>query len=255
MGTSRVIERSPRGELDTRNQAGASPPEVGNWVKGSAGVRRSDGGYKWRDGSIDRPSIASQIFRPTGWIAIIAGLVLLELAAFLFWGTGMKTAAAQAELRGEFARVQQSAAQGSFRRPVNGESIARLVIPRIGLDMIVVEGVGHDELSRGPGHIPGTAFPGSDGSSVISGHRTTYAAPFANIDQLEPGDEIRVITAEGESIYAMTKSYVVLPNDTSVTLPLPSGTKPRLRLTTCHPRFSAVQRLIVEADRIQAPRV
>lgn len=253
MGTSKVIERPPGAEPEAGSPADAAHPEVDGRAAGGF-VRGRHGRGDSHDRSTGRPSIASQIFRPIGWISIIFGVVLLELAGFLFWGTGMKTAAAQTELRGEFAHVQQSAAQGNFRRPVNGESIARLVIPKLGLDMIVVEGVGHDELSRGPGHLPDTAFPGSDGSSVISGHRTTYASPFSNIDQLEPGDEIRVITAEGESVYAMTKSYIVLPNDTSVTLPLVFGEKPRLRLTTCHPRFSAAQRLIVEADRIQAPR-
>lgn len=253
MGTSRVIERSHGAEPGAGSPAGGAHPEVESRAAGSAASGLHSRGEP-QDRSAGRPSIVSQIFRPIGWISIIFGVVLLELAAFLFWGTGMKTAAAQTELRSEFAQVQQSAAQGNFRRPVNGESIARLVIPRLGLDMIVVEGVGHDELSRGPGHLPDTAFPGSDGSSVISGHRTTYASPFSNIDQLEPGDEIRVTTAEGESIYSVTKSYIVFPNDTSVTLPLAPGEKPRLRLTTCHPRFSAAQRLIVEADRIQAPR-
>lgn len=253
MGISRVIARPSGADPDAGSPAGVAHPGAASESAMSA-ARGSHGREDSQIQRAGRPSITSQIFRPIGWISIICGLVLLELAAFLFWGTGMKTAAAQTELRGEFAQVQQSAAQGNFRRPVNGESIARLVIPRLGLDMIVVEGVGHDELSRGPGHLPDTAFPGSDGSSVISGHRTTYASPFSNIDQLEPGDEIRVITAEGESVYSVTKSYIILPNDTSVTLPLAPGEKPRLRLTTCHPRFSAARRLIVEADRIQVPR-
>lgn len=254
MGTSRVIEHSPGAEPVAGSPGLTAHPKAMGETAASAAP-----GYYSRGGAVrrrsERPSIVSQIFRPIGWISIIFGLVLIELAAFLFWGTGMKTAAAQTELRSEFAQAQQSAAERNFRRPVNGESIARLVIPRLGLDMIVVEGVGHDELARGPGHLPDTAFPGSEGSSVISGHRTTYASPFGNVDQLEPGDEIRVTTVEGESVYSVTKSYVVLPNDTSVTLPLAPGEKPRLRLTTCHPRFSAAQRLIVEADRMQGPRL
>ncbi|RIK08731.1 MAG: class E sortase [Acidobacteria bacterium] len=254
MGTSRVKERLLAAEPEAGAAAGFAHPEVTSESTGSF-TRGRHSREDVEDQPAGRPSVISQIFRPIGWISIVGGLVLLELAAFLFWGTGMKTAAAQTELRNEFAQIQQSAARGTFKRPVNGESIARLVIPRLGLDMIVVEGVGHEELTRGPGHMPETAFPGSNGSSVISGHRTTYASPFSNIDQLEPGDEIRVITAEGESVYSVTKSYVILPVDTSVTLPLAPGEKPRLRLTTCHPRFSAAQRLIVEADRIQEPRL
>lgn len=198
-----------------------------------------------------RRSVVAQILQPIGWAMVVSGLLLLEFAAFLVWGTGMKTHQAQKELAQQFAAAQIS--PDLAKRPALGDGIARIIIPKIKLDAIVVEGVSHDDLERGPGHIPETAFPGSDGSSVISGHRTTYAAPFGDIDQLTPGDEIRIQTVFGESKYVVTKSYIILPADTSVTQPLHPGEKPRLRLTTCNPRFSASQRLVVEADRVTPP--
>lgn len=198
--------------------------------------------------------------RIVGWAAIALGLVVLEFAAFLVWGTGFATAREQGRLRRDFeAALERNEPRSEQRNrpilgsPPLGEPLARLEIPAIGLDAIVVEGVGHDELVKGPGHIPETALPGRAGNSVISGHRTTYGAPFWSLDELEPGDEIRVSTIEGLSVYRVVLNYVVLPADTSVTAPLKFGERPRLRLTTCHPRFSAAKRLVVEAELITPP--
>lgn len=252
MGTSPITENEI--ETVTKERSDNSRSEHSEYLEEATSLSSRCTTYLAGRGTADRrPSLAAQIFRPIGWLSIATGLILIEFAAFLFWGTGMKTAAAQTELRREFAQLREASVETHFRRPVSGEPIARLMIPKLGLDFIVVEGVGHEELMRGPGHIPETAFPGSDGSSVISGHRTTYAAPFAELDKLEPGDEIHIATIQGESLYVVTKSYIVLPVDTSVTLPLAPGERPRLRLTTCHPRFSATFRLVVEADRLRAP--
>lgn len=180
----------------------------------------------------------------------------------MVWGTGARAAREQQRLRSEFDASLQEASSGRAAAPAGpraamhpeiGQPLAVLEIPAIGLDAVVVEGVGYEELKLGPGHIPNTALPGRAGSSVISGHRTTYGAPFGNIDQLEPGAEIRVTTVEGSTRYVVTRSYVVLPEDTSVTAPLKPGERPRIRLTTCHPRFSAAKRLVVEAELVSAP--
>jgi sortase A len=197
-----------------------------------------------------------------GWVLVVTGAIVLEFAAFLIWGTGAQTAREQARLRREFDALSSSSssAQSGMGRaapvemhPELGQPLARLQIPSLDLDAVVVEGVGHDELKLGPGHIPETALPGRVGNSVLSGHRTTYGAPFGNLDRLEPGAVIIVSTVEGESRYVVTRSYVVLPEDTSVTAPLKPTERPRLRLTTCHPRFSAAKRLVVEADLVSTP--
>jgi len=209
------------------------------------------------------PSLVRRAAYFAGWILVIAGAVTLEFAAYMVWGTGAQAAREQQRLRSAFESSLEEKSPGRADissvasrvviRPEEGKPLAILEIPAIGLNVVVIEGVGHEDLQLGPGHIPETALPGRAGSSVISGHRTTYGAPFGNLDRLVAGDEIRVTTPEGSTRYVVTRSYVVLPDDTSVTAPLKPGERPRLRLTTCHPKFSAAKRLIVEADLVSAP--
>lgn len=116
--------------------------------------------------------------------------------------------------------------------------------------LLVVEGVGVDELKRGPGHYPGTALPGQPGNFAVAGHRTTYAAPFYDLDQLRPGDRIRVTDRGGTRwTYSVVGQRIVAPTDVEVIGPDPLATgRATLTLTTCNPRFSAAQRLIVFAE-------
>ena len=85
------------------------------------------------------------------------------------------------------------------------------MIPKIGVDKIVVEGVGRNDLRKGPGHYPDTPMPGQPGNAAIAGHRTTYGAPFNRIDELEPGDEILVTTLQGPFTYEVTGTEIVTP--------------------------------------------
>lgn len=125
--------------------------------------------------------------------------------------------------------------------------MAELVIPRMNLDMIVVQGTSTADLERGPGHYAGTAFPWQDHGRVgIAGHRTTYLHPFWSLDKLQKGDQVILKTKYGTYRYSVTGSEVIDPADNSV---LDQTTRPTLVLTTCTPRFSAAQRLIVFADR------
>ena len=75
---------------------------------------------------------------------------------------------------------------------VRGHGIGRIKIDRIGLDMVIVEGTDTSSLEKGPGHYANTPLPGQPGTVAIAGHRTTYLAPFRHIDDIEPGDRIRV---------------------------------------------------------------
>jgi sortase A len=117
---------------------------------------------------------------------------------------------------------------------------------------VVFEGVSHEDLKRGPGHYPGTALPGVVGNMVISGHRTTYGAPFNRVDELHAGDPIVLETRDTWFTYRVTSEQVVAPTAVSVTYPVPGQkgavpTKRLLTLTTCNPKYSATQRLIVHA--------
>ncbi len=132
----------------------------------------------------------------------------------------------------------------------DGEAIARLRIPAIDLDKVVVEGVGSQALKEGPGHYPSTPLPGQAGNAAIAGHRTTYGAPFHDLDQLKEHDLIYVTTRQGAFQYAVSATMIVSPDDVSV---LDSTDADQLTLTTCHPKYSARQRLIVVADLIGPP--
>ena len=104
----------------------------------------------------------------------------------------------------------------------------------------------------GPGHMPGTALPGQPGNAVISGHRTTYGRPFFDFDQLVPGDRIEIETAIGLHVYEVDDSFIVEPTEVWVTEDKPGGW---LTLTTCNPKFSARERLIITARLVQGPNL
>ncbi|MEE8600122.1 class E sortase [Euzebya tangerina] len=131
-----------------------------------------------------------------------------------------------------------------FYRPSEDTSIV------IDDPVVVVEGVSIEVLKEGPGRYPSTSYPGQPGNFAVAGHRTTYGAPFWNLDQLQDGDEIHVTDREGTTwIYEFSEEVIVAPADVSVldANPLESD-RPVLTLTTCHPRWSQRERLIVHAE-------
>lgn len=129
-----------------------------------------------------------------------------------------------------------------------GAPVARLVVPRLGIDEVVVEGVGDDQLRAGPGHLPGSALPGEPGNAVISAHRDRH---FHALGDLRLGDTVRTTAAgaPGEALWVVTARRVV---DRSAPALFVSAA-PRLTLTTCWPvRYfgPAPERLIVSAERL-----
>ena len=132
-----------------------------------------------------------------------------------------------------------------------GEALAKLEIPRIGKEgdsaLYVVPGVSVSDLKKGPGHYPDTPLPGQLGNSAIAGHRTTYGAPFKELDELDQGDEIRITMLSGDLfVYEVTGADVVKPSDYHVVTDSDPSVA-TLTLTTCDPEFSAKNRLIVYA--------
>jgi sortase A len=137
--------------------------------------------------------------------------------------------------------------------PELGAAFALIRIPKI--DRLrdgwnVVEGVRTVDLRNGAGHMPDTALPGQPGNAVISGHRTTWGQPFHELDALDPGDRIEVDTALGTHIYAVREIRVVEPTDVWVADPREGAW---LTLTTCHPKFSARERLVIAAELVFGP--
>jgi sortase A len=173
----------------------------------------------------------------------------------LLWGTGLETARAQDSLRGGLERQiahPQPIAAAPTGRPIPGSAYAVIQIPRIDLDMVVVEGTAYEDLKQGPGHYPDTADPWDEEGRVgIAGHRTTYLAPFFHLDQVRPGDEISLLTPYGTFVYTVARNFVI-PEDGSGVV-LRQTVKPTLVLTTCNPRFASYQRLIVTANLTSTP--
>ena len=128
--------------------------------------------------------------------------------------------------------------------PELGDAFGTIEIPAIDLKGIIYEGTEKPILKNGPGHIVGTAIPGRVGTCVISGHRTTYGALFNKLDELLPGDEITIETNYGEFTYILSEFKIVKPTDVYILEPT---LYPSLILTTCHPKYSAAQRLIAFA--------
>jgi sortase A len=189
-----------------------------------------------------------------GWLCLLGALGFGAYYAWLFYGTTLTTNRAQSDLRESF---EPGTAAPPVREepgePVKlpGRAVAILEIPKIELDMVVVEGTDTDALKKGPGHYEQTAYPWEDTGRVgIAGHRTTYGAPFWDLQELGEGDLITLVTEYGTFRYRVTDTTVIVPSEGWV---LNQTKRPTLVLTTCEPRFSAAQRLIVFADRVSPP--
>ena len=126
-----------------------------------------------------------------------------------------------------------------------GDPLTRIKIPAISVDVVVVEGTTASALRAGAGHYPQTPLPCEQGNVGIAGHRTTYGRPFHNLDRLKVGDTVTLQTPIGECTYVVDREpFITEPSDLGVIAPTSRST---LTLTTCHPKGSAKQRLIVRA--------
>ncbi len=204
-----------------------------------------------------------------GLVLFALGILLVSFVAYQLWGTALYEEQAQSHLKSELAHqlhhaLPTSAARLDGKSPLAGlpppahqtaaalpepavnQAIGLLSIPKIGLLDAIVEGVGEAQLEQGPGHYPGTPLPGEPGNASIAGHRTTYAHPFYNLNELAAGDPIYILTMQGLFRYKVAQSQVVAPTDVAV-LALKSN-QSTLTLTTCNPRYSAATRLVVTAD-------
>ncbi len=194
-----------------------------------------------------------------GRVFMAAGTLMLLFVAYQLWGTGLAESRSQTTLKQDFKELQVEAPKGpdDFAPPMpTGTAIAIIKIPRTGTEKTVVQGVGVDDLKKAPGHYPNTPMPGQPGNAAIAGHRTTYGAPFYNLDELQPNDPILVTTLQGSFRYEVIETTIVKPSQVEV---LDNTEDNRLTLTTCHPRFSASQRMVVTAKLVgeaaQAPAV
>lgn len=192
-----------------------------------------------------------RVLRIAGVVLILAALAVGGYVWWTLWGTGFATRAAQDDLRPAFQeRIASRPAAEAPPKTVNvpGSAVAILRIPKIEVDYVVVEGTDTESLKKGPGHYPWTSYPWEEtGRVAIAGHRTTYGAPFWSLDELKPGDRIVLATEYGIFNYRVSETRIILPSQEAV---LNDTKNPTLVLTTCNPRFSAAERLVIVATRV-----
>ena len=207
-------------------------------------------------------------------------VLMFAFVAYQLWGTGIATARAQDDLEAAFTQLLSSTQpttpstapppttpdDGStsstvvpnstlpppppppFAAPPLGEPLARIEIPSIGVDKIVVGGVRYQDLRKGPGHFPETPLPGQYGNAAIAGHRTTYGEPFVDIDRVRIGDEIVITAAWGSRyVYVVSETFFVDPDEYHLVVPTLDPRVASLTLVSCHPKFSTRERIIVRA--------
>jgi sortase A len=164
----------------------------------------------------------------------------------------MRRAAEQAEA--EAARRAQAQAFRdaalSFTAGVQAEQgapIGKIIISKIGLDYVIVEGVTLKDMESGPGHWPETPFPGMGGNFILSGHRNMYGWPFFKLDKLAVGDTIELLLPYVAATYEVTRSLIVRPDQVEVVAQ--RGVE-EISLTTCDPPFTARNRLVIQGKLV-----
>ncbi len=167
-------------------------------------------------------------------------------------GSTTTTESAQAAAEAAVAAKLQAFkdAADAFAKTAAGKTgmpIGKIVIPSIGMNVVMVEGTGTGDLKEGPGHWPETPLPGEGGNFVVSGHRTTYGAPFFKLNKIQPGDEIDLVLPYAVARYKVTWIKIVLPTDVQVVAQ--QGIE-QVSLAACHPIYSASHRIVVQADLV-----
>jgi sortase A len=186
-----------------------------------------------------------------GYLCLMAAAGFGGYVGWLLWGTGLETQRAQDALRAGFEETIDTrpppATDAEATLP--GQAYAQIEIPSIGVNFIVVEGTGYETLKKGPGHYPDTADPWDEAGRVgIAGHRTTYLHPFLELEQASVGSRIVLRTRFGTYTYEIARNFVI-PSAGSGRVLAQDG-PPSLVLTTCHPRYSSAERLIVTATLV-----
>jgi sortase A len=203
-------------------------------------------------------------------VAIVGGVLLIvEAGLTVLWHepvSGFLASRAQADLRDDLEAatdLPRQARSGRTRREAlsdlarrheqrtkAGEALGEIKIPSIDVSFAMVQGTGAGDLRKGPGHYEQTVLPGQRGTFGVAGHRTTYLAPFRDIDKLEDGDRIVAKMPYGRFVYEVELSKIVDPTDVSV---LDRSRHDRTVLTACNPLYSAKERLVVFARLTKMP--
>jgi sortase A len=190
-----------------------------------------------------------------GKTLISAGVLLFLFVAYQLWGTGFAERQAQDKLKSQFVTTTVPSTSTNVPTttlapvsPKTGDVVAEIIIDSIKVDKFVVAGVGYKELEKGPGLFTGSPLPGQLGNVAISGHRTTYGAPFSRLDELVAGDRIVMKTSRATFTYLVSGvPKIVKPTDVDVIRTV-DPTRATLTLITCHPKWTSKNRLVVTAE-------
>ena len=225
-----------------------------------------------------RADVVRLVARGVGQTLITGGLVILLFVVYEVWVTNLFASAKQNDVHQQFQTLLDQPTVGSSQLPLPGtaqktipagQGIANLYIPTFGSDYnyTVVEGVDDADLEKGPGHYSGTALPGQEGNFSVAGHRVGKGEPFLNLDQLKPGDAVvvqvpgywyvyKVLGQDGDiakpDANGVVGRQIVSPTDVAVIAPTPDkadagASGDYMTMTTCHPKYSANQRMVVHA--------
>jgi LPXTG-site transpeptidase (sortase) family protein len=264
VGVPEALVGAPEGAVETPEAAVDTPRATEATEEGEPPVDTSESAEPEPSVQPKQSGVRRRWVTVFTWIRNI-GAVMILFVAWQLWGTAIAQHHAQSVLRNQFqselahhhAPTTRSgptllAATAHLPQPAEGTVIARLQIPKIGVDQYVVMGTAEGDLAKGPGHYIGTALPGQAGNVAIAGHRTTQGAPFNRLAQLVPGDKIILTTTSGEVLtYLVAQTpAAVSPSDTTV---LDDFGDNRITLTTCNPEYSATQRLIVVGELQKSP--
>jgi sortase A len=223
---------------------------------------RTEEGYQSVYSELTRPTWGSRLrtgVRGLGELLITCGLVVLLFAGYEIWGKSAIVNAHQSDLDQQLAQEWDGAdptvgptpsASASTAAPPPGGAIARLYIPKLDKQWVVVEGVQQQDIRYAPGHYPDSAMPGDVGNFSVAGHRNR--ATFWRLDEMQPGDKIVAETRTDWYVYTVTQQRIVLPHQVEVVAPVPGqpgkkATTAMLTLTTCNPKFDNYERLIIHA--------
>jgi sortase A len=197
------------------------------------------------------PTAARRLRRGLIALAVVFGLAGAGMLAYPF-ATDLWAARIQSGLAGNLAASADDYREGKIR---SGEPLTRLQIPKLDVDVVVVEGTSLAALRAGAGHYPSTALPGEEGNVSIAGHRTTYGRPFARMDELTSGDRVVLTTPIGRHVYEITGDpFVVSPLDWTPIRRYPKKGS-FLTLTSCHPEGSAAYRIVVRGKLVKSSDV
>lgn len=176
-------------------------------------------------------------------MAAAAGTVVALVVGFLL--TNTYATLWQYRLESRWAAVL---AEGDAGAPTPGDPVAKILIPRLGVERVVLEGQDRATLRKAPGHVPGSALPGEAGNAVIRGHRLLWSGPFRDLDRLNLGSEIHVQTAEGTAVYLVAGAFRQDANRIDL---FEDTTLPYLTLVTSDPPFRADGTLVIRATMVE----